>query len=668
MARPILLCDCSGSQKLDRDRLADATGLCCSRIHSALCTTEIDRAEAAMVAASEAGEELMVACAQEARRFSDLAGDLGLPDPVFVDLRDRAGWTADAAGTVPKMAALIAEAQVPAPPDRTVEVQSAGLCLIIGPGDAVAPVAAWLAEHLAVTCLMTDDGDVLPPAHRTVEMHRGAVRSATGSLGGFFLTVSGFRAGDPSGRGPMRFDADPATVSTECDIIFDLTGGPPLFPAHEKRDGYLRADPARPAEIWAAAAEAATLKGTFDKTLHVELDPLICAHERAGQTGCTRCLSLCPTGAIRPDGDAVAIDPGICAGCGACAVACPSGAVSYAAPPVDHLFARLSALVGAAREAGLDRPRLLVHDAGDGRDWIALCARMGDGLPADLLPFAVEKLGLFGHAEAALAAALGCARIDLLDTGRGWPDHLVAELDLARAIIGDAVPVARIAPPDPVALPDHLGTAPDATGPAPQPVLALGDRRSVTRLAAQGLHADGAVLPLPQGAPYGAVLVDRDACTLCLACASLCPSAALSDNPDRPELRFQEAACLQCGICAAACPEQAITLEPRLATGADALGHAVLHGEDPAECIECGRAFGVQSTIDRIVAKLEGAHPMFAKSDQARLIRMCDDCRVTAQAHSDLQPFASAPRPRIRTTEDDLRERDAAKGPPPKLH
>jgi hypothetical protein len=34
------------------------------------------------------------------------------------------------------------------------------------------------------------------------------------------------------------------------------------------------------------------------------------------------------------------------------------------------------------------------------------------------------------------------------------------------------------------------------------------------------------------------------------------------------------------------------------------------------------------------------------------MIQMCDDCRVNAQFHSKNNPFASKPRPRVRTTDD----------------
>ncbi|MBN9619126.1 MAG: DEAD/DEAH box helicase, partial [Actinobacteria bacterium] len=69
---------------------------------------------------------------------------------------------------------------------------------------------------------------------------------------------------------------------------------------------------------------------------------------------------------------------------------------------------------------------------------------------------------------------------------------------------------------------------------------------------------------LPDGAPFGAVTVNVEGCTLCLSCVSACPTGALSDDPERPMLRFTEDACVQCGLCKATCPEKVITLTPQI--------------------------------------------------------------------------------------------------------
>ena len=192
---------------------------------------------------------------------------------------------------------------------------------------------------------------------------------------------------------------------------------------------------------------------------------------------------------------------------------------------------------------------------------------------------------------------------------------------------------------------------------AHDPVLPMGTRRQVARLAAKALLPEVEVVPLPDTAPYGAVLVDKEACTLCLSCVSLCPSGALGDNPDMPQLRFQEDACLQCGLCATICPETAITLQPQLNLTDAAFNQVVLHEEEPFACVECGAPFGVKSTVEKITEKLAGKHAMFEGSAAARMIQMCDNCRIQAQFHSTDNPFAGAERPRVRTTEDYLSKR-----------
>jgi ferredoxin len=122
-------------------------------------------------------------------------------------------------------------------------------------------------------------------------------------------------------------------------------------------------------------------------------------------------------------------------------------------------------------------------------------------------------------------------------------------------------------------------------------------------------------------------------------------------------LRFQEDACLQCGICATICPEKAITLAPRMDLTDAALTQVVLNEEEPFACVECGVLFGSKSTVERITEKLAGKHAMFGTSDAARMIQMCENCRINAQFNAADNPFAASPRPRVRTTEDYLSKR-----------
>ena len=129
------------------------------------------------------------------------------------------------------------------------------------------------------------------------------------------------------------------------------------------------------------------------------------------------------------------------------------------------------------------------------------------------------------------------------------------------------------------------------------------------------------VVPLPAGAPFGKIELNVEGCTLCLACVSACPTGALGDDPEKPTLRFSEDACVQCGLCKATCPEKVITLTPQLDFRAATASARVLKQEEPFRCIRCDKPFGTRSTIERVIAKLEGKHWMFqgkAGTDSAR--------------------------------------------------
>ena len=630
-----------------------------------LCRAEIERFRAA----ARGSEPLMVACTQEAPLFSETAPDA---DITYVNVRETGGWSRDASTAGPKMAALIAAATEPMPGTPIVSLESDGVILIYGRDERAVDAARLLKDRLDVTVLLSKPGDIAPQRVTEFPVVKGTIRSAHGHLGAFELMVDDYASPTPSSRDKLVWDSARNDAKSRCDLILDLSGGGPLFPAADLRDGYLRVDPGDPVAVLRAVLKAGELVGTFDKPRYITFTDHLCAHSRSKIVGCTRCLDLCPTGAIAPAGNHVKIDEYVCAGCGACAAVCPTGAAAYALPPVDALIGKLRTLLATFRDAGGSRPILLFHDADHGGQLIDALARHGDGLPANALPVAVNEVTQVGLETIAAAFAYGASAVRFLL--RAKPRHdvtgLVRTLVLAEPIIAGlgfgAGRATTIETDDPEALGAMLRAEVGDPAPRSASFAAVGAKRDLLRLSLRELQRAAPspvdVIALPASAPFGKVEINVEGCTLCLSCVAVCPTGALSDDPDHPVLRFSEDACVQCGLCKATCPEQVISLVPQLDFRAATLPARVLKEEEPFHCIRCGKPFGVKSTIDRVTAKLEGKHWMFkGAGNRLEVLKMCENCRVVAVTETEFDPYAAPARPNVRTTEDYLREREEQK-------
>jgi ferredoxin len=659
--RTILVCSCEDTMPLDTGAIErGCRGATVATAHQ-LCRVELERLRAATASGA-----VTVGCTQEAPLFAAVAGERAI---ALANVRETAGWSADAAAAGPKMAALLAIAAEPMPEVPFVTLSSEGVALIYGRDETAIEAGTLLADHLDVTVLITKPQDLAPPRVTEFPVVKGTIKSAKGHLGAFEIVVDDYAQPAPSSRGALAFGAPRDGAVSRCDLLLDLSGGAPLFTASDLRDGYLRANPGDPAAVLRAVLKARDLVGTFDKPRYITFTEDLCAHSRSKIVGCHRCLDLCPTGAITPAGNHVAIDAQVCAGCGQCAAACPTGAAAYALPPADALMRKLRLLLSTYREAGGYHPIVLLHDGDHGTALIDALARHGDGLSAHVLPLAVNELTQVGLETIAAAFAYGASALRLLLRAR--PRH---DIEGLRQTLALAEPIlaglgfgegraAAIETDDP----DTLGAvlrsiAVQAPAPRPASFAPVGGKRDVMRLALRELQraapAPADIVALPAGAPFGAVEINVEGCTLCLSCVSACPTGALSADNERPMLRFTEDACVQCGLCKATCPEKVISLTSQLDFRAATALPRVLKQEEPFACVRCGKPFGVKSTIERVAAKLEGKHWMF-KGSARRLdvIKMCEECRVSVVAEEDFDPYGK-PRPPVRTTEDYLRERD----------
>jgi len=667
----VLLCNCEGTMSLDRDALEGAFSPGCAKAgFTQLCRGELGR----FLDEARSGTTLTVACTQEQQTFDEALEEAGLETEIgYVNIREQAGWSEQGASAAAKMLALIEGARVPAPDVPTVDMVSHGVCLVYGKGEPALEAARLLQDRLNVSLLLTDLGEIEPLGAMDLMITTGKIAGAGGHLGDFEIHVNGYAPVRPSAKDALTFDLKQDGAAAKCDVIVDLSGGAPLFPSHERRDGYFKLDPGDKIGLYKAMLEIGDLVGEFEKPRYVTFHESLCAHSRSRITGCTRCLDVCPASAIQPNGDQVAIDPYLCGGCGACNSVCPTGAADYAAPSTETLLRRLRVVLKTYREAGGEHPVLLVHDPRHGPGMIEAMARYGRGLPAHVVPFEVNEVTQVGVDFLVSALAYGSARVVLCGSNSkaSEVDGLAGQVATAEAIatgLGyDSGLVGVVLEDDPQKLENVLYGLPIVAGiETPASFNPQAKKRTNIRSAAMHLHQTAPApvdrILLPPGAPFGAVQVDVDGCTLCLSCVSACPTGALTDNPDLPQLGFQESACIQCGLCKSTCPEKVISLEPRFNFASEAAERSVVKEEEPFECVSCGKPFAPKSTIEKMVEQLAGKHWMF-QGDAANRLKMCEDCRVVAQFDETSEPFKFGERPKPRTTEDYLREREESETP-----
>jgi ferredoxin len=669
--RRLMVCDCEKTMDLDGKKLKSCLGGEGELVvYSNLCRTQIE----AFSSAADEDSPIMVACTQEAPLFREIAEEKGGRDIVFANIRERAGWSDAKKQALPKMAALLAEAAYKSKPAGSAPIVSQGICLVYGAGQEAMDVAEQLANRLNVSLMLTSSEDILPPSIVNVPIYKGNITAARGTLGNFEITVDGYAPATPSSKEGLAFLMERNAASSTCDLIFDMSGGTPLFPSASRRDGYFQIDPNHPASVAQAMFEISDMVGEFEKPLYVTYNDDICAHSRSGKIGCSNCLDNCPMSAIteQDEGDGVEIDPLVCGGCGSCSATCPTGAVTYDFPDRSDVISRTQILGETFIQAGGKSPILLVHDESHGSGLISAMARFGKGLPASVLPLSLYSVTQMGHDTLLGAIAAGMNQVVVL----GSPERadelpaLEGQIELANAFLeglgyGDEARINLIVESDPDAVESALHDLPKFKDVKGADFTPLGGKREIARTVLGKLN-EGAgtkieILELPASAPYGRLNIDTEGCTLCLACVGACPADALADNPEFPQLRFTEAACVQCGLCVTTCPESVITLQPQYNFTADALSPESLNEAEPFECVSCGKPFGTKAAIDRVTKQLEGKHSMFQSSEQAQLIKMCNDCRVEALSNMTDDPFKSADRPRVRRTEDYIAAEEKAR-------
>lgn len=683
------ICSCNRSMPLNAvsgQRLGDLLGTEPLQVSTQLCGRDAG-AYLEAVKDGDGADAVVVGCTQESALFRELADEHKACMPLrFVNLRETAGWGSQAYASLPKMAALLAEAALPAPePVPTVSYSSRGRVLIVGSPDRALPMAEQLHHQLGVTVVFTADrsrsGTALP-VERAYPVFSGADVQISGWLGAFKASwrqhnpidldlcvrcnecISAcpedaidllyqvdeekcrrhgdcVRACGAVGAIDFARNMQASERNGEYDLVLDVSD-PPLLTMHQPPQGYFA--PGKDAHAQLDALMRLTqMIGEFEKPKYFKYKERLCAHGRNRKIGCNACVDICSAKAIQEDGDRIRVDPHLCVGCGACTTVCPTGALGYAYPDAPHIGKRLKTITATYVRAGGERPGLLFYGKEHGAEVVAQLGRLAKsgknykGLPARVIPLELHHIASAGIDLWLTAICYGAGGVSVLVTGREAPQYVSAlrlQMQLAQEILSGLGYTGRHFTLIEAEAPRELDAALQQHVPAAVPAVsakfnAAAEKRNTLDFALDHLYqhapAKNDDIPLPRGAPFGTLAVDKDACTLCMACTGACPSSALMATPDRPQLRFIEKNCVQCGLCVQTCPEQAIRLVPRLALTEAARQPAVLNETEPFNCIRCNKPIGTLKVIESMLTRLAG-HGAFEGNMER--IKMCGDCRV----------------------------------------
>jgi ferredoxin len=451
-------------------------------LHSTLCRREAGAFQKAI----QSGQEVVVACTQEKKLFSELASQTeGAISPIkFVNIREAGGWSRDAHNASPKLAALLAAAHLPEPdPVPAVPFKSEGRLLIIGPLDQAEQAAAMVADVLQVVIFAQGAGQAGGSQERQYPVIAGELQTMQGWLGAFDVSWSD---NNPinldlctrcnacvqacpenaigldyqidlnlcnasracvkvcQSAGAIDFNRVPTQASEKFDLILDLRNegaAGPQFLQHAPPQGYFKWD----GRNLTTLLKLRDMVGEFEKPKFFAYKQKLCAHSRNETVGCNACVDICSAEAISSDKSRqqIKVNPNLCVGCGACTTVCPTGALTYGYPKAQEQGLKIKTLLSTYHAAGGKDAVLMLHSQDGGLKVVeelgrAAQLKLAKGLPANVIPMSLWHTASLGLEVWLTAVAYGAHQVLVLCTHEEAPQYLEgleAQMAVAQSLL-----------------------------------------------------------------------------------------------------------------------------------------------------------------------------------------------------------------------------------------